>query len=58
MLKSGVSLWHIDKHGVLPTARQREREREEIENGPYLPRYGVVSYSVTVNDGMYVVWEP
>ena len=28
ILKLGVSLWHIGKHGVLPTAREIERERE------------------------------
>ena len=28
ILKFGISIWHIDKHGVLPTARERERERE------------------------------
>ena len=28
ILKFGISLWHIDKHDVLPTARERERERE------------------------------
>ena len=28
ILKFGISLWHIDKHIVLLTARERERERE------------------------------
>ena len=28
ILKFGISLWHIDKHGVVLTARETERERE------------------------------
>ena len=28
ILKFGISLWHIDKHGIVLTARERERERE------------------------------
>ena len=26
--RNGISLWHIDKHGVLLTERERVRERE------------------------------
>ena len=33
-LKFGISLWHIDKHGVLLTAaRERERERDRQREG-------------------------
>ena len=28
ILKFGISLWHIDKHGGVLTVRERERERE------------------------------
>ena len=28
ILKFCISLWHIDKHGVLLTARERSRDRE------------------------------
>ena len=27
-MKFGITLWHIDKHAVLLTARERKRERE------------------------------
>ena len=36
-LKFGISLWHIDKRGVVLTERDREREREReiLENFMY-----------------------
>ena len=33
ILKFGISLWHIDKHFVLLTARERESEKERERRG-------------------------